>query len=74
MKYRSGVDVDRFDYMIRDCLNVPFSHKSYLQLGLNCSYNYDRIIKGARVIKNKLNELEVQMILSIDYRFVLMKK
>ena len=28
-------------------------------MGLNCSYNYDRIIKGARCIKNKDNEYEV---------------
>ncbi|KNB45854.1 deoxynucleoside triphosphate triphosphohydrolase [Blastocystis sp. subtype 4] len=46
---KSGVDVDRFDYMIRDCMN----------LGLHCSYNYDRIIKGAYVIRNNEGSWEI---------------
>lgn len=58
MMRRTGVDVDRFDYMLRDCMNVIASRFPHFQLGLNCSYNYDRIIKGARCIRNSSNEYE----------------
>ena len=56
---RSGVDVDRFDYMIRDCMNVQIMNSSDSQLGLHRSYNYDRIIKGAYVIRNNEGSWEV---------------
>ena len=59
---RTGVDVDRFDYMLRDCMNVTNLLAFHPQLGLNCSYNYDRIIKGARCILNSNNEYEADII------------
>ena len=46
---KNGIDVDRFDYMLRDCFH----------LGLNCSYNYDNIILRSRCIKNSSNEWEI---------------
>ena len=58
MMRRTGVDVDRFDYMLRDCMNVNAPRFLHFQLGLNCSYHYDRIIKGARCIRNSSNEYE----------------
>lgn len=41
---RNSVDVDKFDYLARDCLN----------LGIKSSYDYSRLLKFARVIDNEI--------------------
>jgi HD superfamily phosphohydrolase len=40
--YRNGIDVDKFDYFNRDCI----------QLGFTNNFNYQRYIACTRVIKN----------------------
>jgi HD superfamily phosphohydrolase len=41
---RNGVDVDKLDYMARDCAN----------LGIASSLKHDRLIKCTRVIDNEI--------------------
>lgn len=41
---RNSIDVDKFDYLARDCLNV----------GIHCSYNPQRLMEFSRVIDNEI--------------------
>lgn len=41
---RTGVDVDKFDYLARDCLN----------LGIKSSYDYSRLMTFSRVINDQI--------------------
>ena len=41
---RNSVDVDKFDYISRDCLN----------LGMATNFKNERLIKNARVINNEI--------------------
>ena len=41
---RNSVDVDKFDYISRDCHNV----------GLKSSYDFDRLLRFSRVIDNEI--------------------
>ena len=57
--HSNGIDVDRFDYMVRDCYHVVLLLDLDSQLGLHCSYNYDNILQRSRCIKNEQNQWEI---------------
>ena len=42
---RNGIDVDKFDYLSRDCQKINVSHNSF---------NHDIVMKGARVIDDQV--------------------